>query len=181
MVVIVLLFTIFEAQWFYLIDYDKVANECRTTSETTRKFADIYKHFDALFYAYLPIGLMVVFNTAILVKFGFVKQQTQENKVSNFSLSKVAKGTTIMLVVTSFLSIILTLPYAIFYNMQLSMSTYVYAIVLLLLYCNHSFDIIVYGFTSSQFRRELLKLCPCRKKIRKIQPFNASQLDQSNL
>ena len=163
MVVLVVFFCLFEAQWFYIVGFSKETNECKSVTETAIKMSKVYKHFDAILYSYLPIGLMTIVNVAITGKLLFSKLGSNQNVSS--SLSKAAKGITIMLLGTSLMFIILTLPYAVMYSVHADMSTYGYTFILLLLYCNHSFNIIIYSIGNTQFKKEVFKLFCCGKFI----------------
>ena len=67
-----------------------------------------------------------------------------------------------MLIWVSILFITCTLPYAIIYSIDSNLSTYVYAFQAILVYINHSVNIIVYSITNSQFNKELRKLIGCK-------------------
>ena len=175
MVIVVVFFAIFECQWFYIISHAEKTNKCLVTSESKVKMANIYKYFDAIFYSYLPIGSMVITNTLIIIKLVIEKRRKQNSQRS--SLSKAAHSVTIMLLGTSLLFIVLTMPYAILYNINTDMSTYVYAMVFILVYSNHSLNIIVYTATNSQFRKEMIKLCCCKKRVM-IYPINVKNISQ---
>ena len=61
------------------------------------------------------------------------------------------------------LFVVCTLPYAVMYQVHLDISTYSYAVIILLMYTNHSTNIIVYTVTNIQFRRELTKMFSWRR------------------
>ena len=117
------------------------------------------KYFDSFIYSYLPIVFMTLFNVAIILKLTLARFQ---NKTESSSLSKAAKGITVMLIGVSILFITCTLPYAIIYSIDSNLSTYVYAVQAILVYINHSVNIIVYSITNSQFNKELRKLIGCK-------------------
>ena len=111
------------------------------------------------FYSYLPIAFMTLFSVAIILKLTLARFQ---NKTESSSLSKAAKGITVMIIGVSILFITCTLPYAIIYSIDSNLSTYVYAVQAILVYINHSVNIIVYSITNSQFNKELRKLIGCK-------------------
>ena len=174
MVTVVVFCTIFECQWFYIIDHAETTNKCMATS------TDIYKYFDAIFYSFLPIGSIVIANTLIIIKLVIEKRRKQNPQSAKSSLSKAANSVTTMLLGTSLLFIVLTMPYAILYNIHSDMSTYVYAIIFILVYSNHSLNVIVYTLTNSQFRKEMIKLCCCKKRVM-VYPINVMNISHLNV
>ena len=106
---------------------------------------------------------MSVCNSAIIFKLLHTKYKNiDNNKTGNVSLTKAAKRITIMLVSVSVSFIVCTLPYAVLYQVDLNVSTYSYVVIILLMYTNHSVNIIVYYVSNSQFRRELRKMFCCK-------------------
>ena len=180
MVTVVVFCTIFECQWFYIIDHAETTNKCMATSEGKEKMANIYKYFDAIFYSFLPIGSMVIANTLIIIKLVIEKRRKQNPQSAKSSLSKAANSVTTMLLGTSLLFIVLSMPYAILYNIHSDMSTYVYAIIFILVYSNHSLNVIVCTLTNSQFRKEMIKLC-CYKKRVMVYPINVMNISHFNV
>ena len=176
---VVVFFTIFELQWFYIIDHAETTNKCMATSVSKEKLASVYKYFDAIFYSYLPIGSMVITNTLIIIKLVVEKRRKQNPQLAKSSLSKAAHSVTIMLLGTSLLFIVLTMPYAILYKLNSDMSTYDYAIIFIFVYSNHSFNVIVYTLTNSQFRKEMIKLCFCKKRVM-VYPINVMHITKFN-
>lgn len=156
MVVLVIFFVLFNFQWFFMIGYDEDTNTCVAQTNSSLKLTSIYKHFDAAFYSYIPISLMVIFNTAIISKLLIAKQASDSKNIS--SMSKAATGATFMLVGTSILFIILTLPYAIVYTVNSNMSSVGYGLIMAGVYCNHAVNFYLYTLTNSQIRRETLRL-----------------------
>ena len=92
-------------------------------------------------------------------------KSTDTNKSGNVSLTKAAKRITIMLVSVSVLFIVCTLPYAVVYQVDLNVSTYSYTVIILLMYTNHSVNIVVYYTTNNQFRKELRKMICCKVQV----------------
>ena len=162
MIALVVIFILFDAQWFYIINAKESASgsvSCTTTSDFAASYNNLYKYFDSFIYSYLPIAFMTLFNVTIILKLTLARFQ---NKTESSSLSKAAKGITVMLIGVSILFITCTLPYAIIYSIDSNVSTYVYAVQAILVYINHSVNIIVYSITNSQFNKELRKLVGCK-------------------
>ena len=162
MIALVVIFILFDAQWFYIINAKESSSgsaSCTTTSDFAASYNNLYKYFDSFIYSYLPIAFMTLFNVAIILKLTLARFQ---NKTESSSLSKAAKGITVMLIGVSILFITCTLPYAIIYSIDSNLSTYVYAVQAILVYINHSVNIIVYSITNSQFNKELRKLIGCK-------------------
>ena len=177
MIALVVTFTLFDARWFYIINAKESASgsvSCTTTSIFAASYNDLYKYFDSLIYSYLPIAFMTLFNVAIILKLALARFQ---NKTESSSLSKAAKGITVMLIGASVLFITCTLPYAIVYSIDSNLSTYVYAVQAILVYINHSVNIIVYGITNGQFNKELRKLVGCKRN--KIESTSTNQLSMN--
>lgn len=175
MLVLIIVFLVFEAQWFYIINIKTLASgdkTCTTTSSTATRYNDVYKYIDSVIYSYVPITVMGLVNIAIIGKLLHARFKHRDDKSGPSSLSKAAKGITIMLIGASLLFITCTLPYAIIYEIDSNMSTYIYAVTALLVYVNHSINIIVYSFTNNQFRKELKRLLGC--KVNTVEPSTAS-------
>ena len=101
------------------------------------------------------------------------KKTADNNEIGNMSLSKAAKGITIMLISVSVLFIVCTLPYAVIYQVRIDVSTYSYAVIILLMYTNHSVNIIVYSFTNKQFKKEMQRmLFRCNVNSNRVMPFS---------
>ncbi len=172
MAVVVLFFSIFDALWFKMVEYNAQENDCQISLEEQNMYR-IYKYVDATFYSYLPIGLMVCSNTAIVTKVLMSRYSTSQSNLNNSALSKAANSVTLMLVGTCSLFIIFTLPYAIIYSADSNMSTYTYATILILLYSNHAFNFVVYILGNSQFRKEFVRLF-LGKRLTQVTPFTES-------
>ena len=109
---------------------------------------------------------MFLCNTAIVIKLILTKYQSiGANKNRNVTLTKATKCITIMLVSVSVLFIVCTLPYAVLYNLDIDVFTYPYTVIILLMYTNHSVNIIVYCTTNNQFRKELCNMFCCKDQL----------------
>ena len=156
---LVVVLLLFESQLLFIVDEVKGEDnstfvDCGPASNSKFSF-EIYKHMDSVLYSYLPITVMVTCNIGIIVK--LISAKRGSKTVSN-ALSKGAKRITIMLVGISILFVVCTLPYAVMYQVHLDVSTNFYAVIILLMYTNHSVNIIIYAVTNIQFRRELTKM-----------------------
>ena len=175
-VALVIIFLVFETQVFFIIDDIEGTNgtivDCGPTGSTKSTF-EVYKHLDSILYSYFPFAVMSICNVAIIIKLLMAKHKS---KPDSTALSKGAKRITIMLVSVSVLFIICTLPYAVLYQVNLDVSTYSYTLIILLMYTNHSVNIIVYYVTNSQFRRELRKMF-CYKVNSQVHP----SMDESTM
>ena len=112
---------------------------------------------------------MFIFNTAIIFKLYQAKKENKENRAGSVTLSKAATGVTIMLVCVSIMFIVFTMPYAIVFHSGIDTGTYKYAVILQLMYLNHSVNIVVYSLTNSRFKKEMIKVL-CFWKKNSIQP-----------
>ena len=161
---LVVVFLLFESQLLFIVDGVKGEDnstvvDCGPATNYKSSF-EIYKHMDSLLYSYLPITVMIVCNIGIITKLVLAKTG---KKTEGNALSKGAKRITVMLIGVSILFVVCTLPYAVLYQVHLDISTYSYAIIISLMYTNHSTNIIVYTVTNIQFRRELTKMLSWNK------------------
>ncbi len=156
---LVLVFVVFEAQLFFVIDAVRDGSgaivDCGPAASAPNYFT-IYNHMDSVLYSYLPLTVMFVCNIAIVAK--LLRAKFSSDKSSANTLSKGARRITAMLVSVSAFFVVCTLPFAVLFQLHISRSTYSYAAILLLMYTNHSLNIIIYTVTNSQFRREIWRL-----------------------
>ena len=159
---IVTVLFIYEAQAFFTISFDSAHGRlaCIAISDS---YLEFYEITDSLLYSYFPLTVLFLCNIAIIIKLLVSKYKSGENEASGTSLSKAAVNITVMLVSACILFIVCTMPYAVLYQVKIDVSTYSYAAFILLMYTNHSVNIIVYWFTNSQFRREVLRLFCCAR------------------
>ena len=132
---LVVVFLLFESQLFFIVDGVKGEDnstvvDCGPASNSKSSF-EIYKHMDSVLYSYLPITVMLVCNIGIISKFILAKTG---KKTEGNALSKGAMRITVMLVGVSILFVVCTLPYAVMYQVHLDISTYSYAVIILLMY-----------------------------------------------
>ena len=144
---LVVVFLLFESQLFFIVDGVKGEDNstvvvCGPASNSKSSF-EIYKHMDSVLYSYLPITVMLVCNIGIISKFILAKTG---KKAEGNALSKGAMRITVMLVGVSILFVVCTLPYAVMYQVHLDISTYSYAVIILLMYTNHSILLQIFSF-----------------------------------
>ena len=157
MVTLFLCFSAFDAQWFFIFGYEESTNKCYVTTKAEDLFK-VYNQIDAALYSYIPISSMIVFNTAIVVKLFFAKKSGNQS-----SLSKAARGATMMLVGTCIIFVVLTIPKASMYKVSSGLSTYLHVFITLLMYTNHTINILVYTLSNSQFRKEARNFFGCKR------------------
>ncbi len=164
-------FIIFDGQWFFTTTV--VGLKCIMINEKLTRYFKTYLYMHSAFYSYIPLSLMFIFNTAIILKL-CVARYKKKNDTGNVTLSKAAKGVTSMLVGTSVLFILLTMPHAILFDpgMQADFSGLSRAIVILLMYLNHAINIVAYSFGNRRFRKEMLHLL-CSWRGSSIQPLES--------
>ncbi len=125
-------------------------------NEETTKYQKIYLNIDDTLYSYLPMSFMFIFNTLIVIKLLMVKWENRLGETgSNVTLSKAATGVTIMLICTAIMFILLTLPYVIVYKSVNNVSSLAYTAALLLMYGNHSGNILIYSSANSRFKKAM--------------------------
>ncbi len=165
-------FTIFESQWFFIIK-DNGSGSCIMINSNTRKYLKTYLKIDATLYSYLPLSFMFIFNSLIIGKLLWAKRKSRNGQVDSLALSKAATGVTVMLVSVSVMFIVFTLPYVIVYKAVNNVSSIAYAVALLLMYVNHSANIIIYSSANSIFKRALKQSvlsCCNRGKVKPSEP-----------
>ncbi len=164
--IIILVWAIFESQWFFLVkkvddgvyiwcDYDYTnANE---------KYFEFYAVFDSCVYSFIPCIFVLIFNVSIITKLMLAKFKSGSDSSQN-TLSKTAINTSILLLSVSISFLILTIPSSITWIMReldFSLDPAVYAITTFLFYVNHGLNAAMYCFCGSKFRKEALKLLCC--------------------
>ena len=173
---LLLIFTLFELHLFFTINFENDSGRlaCVTISSS---YSQIFHVLDSVLYSYLPLTVMLACNIAIVLKLLLAKYKktTDNNEIGNMSLSKAAKGITVMLISVSVLFVICTLPYAVIYQVQIDVSTYSYAVIILLMYTNHSVNIIVYSFTNKQFKKEMQRMLYCSFNSSRVMPFGIGE------
>ena len=171
-----LTFILFEMHLFFTINFENDSGRlaCVTISSS---YSHVFHVLDSVLYSYLPLTVMLACNIAIVLKLLLAKYKktTDNNEIGNMSLSKAAKGITVMLISVSVLFVICTLPYAVIYQVQIDVSTYSYAVIILLMYTNHSVNIIVYSFTNKQFKKEMQRMLYCSFKSSRVMPFSIGE------
>ena len=162
---LLLIFTVYEAQVFFIIGFKDGDGRlgCIAMSDFNLK---VYQLSDSILYSYIPLIIMFLCNTAIIIKLILTKYQSiGASNNRNLSLTKATTRITIMLVSVSVLFITCTLPYAVVYQIDLDRSTYLYTIIIVLMYTNHSVNFIVYYATNNQFRKELHNMFCCKDQL----------------
>ena len=173
---LLLIFTLFELHLFFTINFENDSGRlaCVTISSS---YSHVFHVLDSVLYSYLPLTVMLACNIAIVLKLLLAKYKktTDNNEIGNMSLYKAAKGITVMLISVSVLFVICTLPYAVIYQVQIDVSTYSYAVIILLMYTNHSVNIIVYSCTNKQFKKEMQRMLNCSCNSSRVMPFSIGE------
>ena len=116
---------------------------------------------DALINAYVPFVVMIMCNTAIIVKLRSKKKTTGKG------LSKAGKQATIMLLCVTFVFIILTFPVNIYFQIAgsaLDSKPIVLVICANMFFVNSSVNALLYMSSGSKYREGLRKTFRCFRK-----------------
>ena len=114
-----------------------------------------------VFYALLPIVVMILANAAIIYKLMYIKYKGISH--TNESVSKSSTRGSVMVVTVSLAFIILTSPRAIdnAVGFELSVNPFSAFFVVSMQYLNHSINAILYCIFGEKFRKELFTVMPC--------------------
>ena len=135
------------------------------------KYCYVTKHFNyflmlnTLFYALVPIVIMLLANVAIISKLMYMKYKGISR--TNESVSKSSTRGSVMVITVSFAFIILTSPRAVDSRIKLKLSSNPFGriFVVSMQYLNHSINGILYCIFGEKFRNELRKIMlSCGKK-----------------
>ena len=137
------------------------------------KYCDITKHrnyfimLNTLFYALVPIFIMLLTNAAIICKLMYIKYKGMSHK--NESVSKSSTRGSVMVVTVSLAFIILTSSRVVdnVFRLKITLSHLHNLFTATMMYLNHSINGIPYCIFGEKFRTELGKvMLLCRKKSR---------------
>ena len=116
---------------------------------------------DTMFYAFVPIVVMILANSTIIYKLMYIKYKGISH--TNESVSKSSTRGSVMVVTVSLAFIILTCPLAIdnAVGFELSANLFGSIFVVSTQYLNHSINGVLYCIFGEKFRTELSKVMPC--------------------
>ena len=150
-------------------------------------YRPITHHSFPLLYSFIPSLVMMVVNSAIVVKLFKAKcanTQRQGTESTNQALSKAAARGTAMLLIVSFTFIILTGPTAIILYFDLDLHIYATLVILLCSALNHAINAVLYCVVGARFRMELfgvVRFCKRRKWCDICVFLNVNPLTAGNL
>ena len=131
-------------------------------------YRSITDHSLPLLYSFIPCLIMIVVNSAIVMKLFKAKcenRQHQGTESTNQALSKAATRGTAMLLIVSFTFIILTGPTAVILYLDLDIHIYVFLVTFLCSALNHAINAVLYCVVGARFRMELFGvLCFCKQR-----------------
>ena len=126
----------------------------------------IFRLTDSVLYAFGPFSIMIIINSAIVIKFMLARRRNTQGGTQSTSqaLSKVATRGTAMLVTVSVMFILLTGPLAMGTTLEMQFHPMVQILVFTVpQYLNHSINAVLYSIVGTRFRTELMKvLCYCK-------------------
>ena len=137
---------------------------------------------DTVFYAVLPIVVMILTNVAIICKLMEIKYKEMSH--TNESVSKSSTRGSVMVVTVSLAFIILTSPRAVDSALKQYISGYPFGslFIITMMYINHSINRILYCIFGEKFRNEFLKIMPCcKKKIVRSRSISSSMCSVSTV
>ena len=131
-------------------------------------YRSIADHSFPLLYSLIPFVIMIIVNSAIVMKLfkaKFANTQHQGTGSPNQALSKAATRGTAMLLIVSFTFILLTGPMATILYFDLDVNFYAFLVVSLSSAFNHSINALLYCVVGKRFRTELVAvLCFCKRR-----------------
>ena len=160
----------------YPVDYGLI-----TVCFVQDDFWSIFWHFTASIYSFVPFGVMILMNSAIIFKFIVAKYRSSQNtgtQSTSQALNKAVTRGTVVLLTVSTMFIILTGPMAIGTYLNRVYPLYVQVFVMIVpQYLNHSINGVLYCIVGTKFRNELISLI-CRRDKKK--PSNQTELSTKN-
>ena len=163
------IFVAFNLQFFFITKKyeDSVGKYCHYGNASREYLSTLFSIIVATMYSYVPFGLMVLSNLAIIYKFVRVKWKNRQGNTDSTSqaLSKSASTSIVLLLTVSFVFIILTSPIlianAVWPNSTIPIL--IFKSLLAIQYSNHGINGILYCVVGSRFRNELKSLLRCSK------------------
>lgn len=129
----------------------------------------LWSKLNLIIYNYIPFSIMVILNGMVIYQL-IARKRTRviaNSRVSHRSIS-------ITLIITAGLLIIMTIPVNIAYAYFGGSSSQLLLILLdEAVYTYHSFSILIYLFSFTEFRKEFIRMI-LRKNHRRIQPMGAN-------
>ena len=126
----------------------------------------IFRLTDSVLYSFGPFSIMIIMNSAIIIKFILAKRRSSHSNTESTSqaMSKAATRGTAMLVTVSVMFILLTGPLAIGTALEMQFHPMVQILVFTIpQYLNHSINGVLYCVVGTRFRKELMNaLCCCK-------------------
>ena len=128
------------------------------------KHSGFIEIMDTVFYALVPIVVMLIANATIMSKLMYIKYKGISH--TNQSVSKSSTRGSVMVVTVSLAFIILTSPRAMDSGLEFKFSVNPFGrlFIITMQYLNHTINGILYCIFGEKFRNELLKLKPCCRK-----------------
>ena len=154
-----IVFFIFDCQWFFAINATKDPFGTLYCQIKDEHYRHIFPYIDSALYTFIPACLMLILNSAIILKL-----MLKTGMTGGKGTSKIAKQGTLMLLMVTTVFIILTMPAGICW---LSMydshnAPLLYAISFLLHMLNHSINALLYIVSGSKYREGVRGLFICR-------------------
>ena len=126
----------------------------------------IFRLTDSVLYSFGPFFIMIIMNSAIIIKFILAKRRSAQGSTESTSqaMSKAATRGTAMLVTVSVTFMLLTGPLAIGTALEMQFHPMVQILVFTIpQYLNHSINGVLYCVVGTRFRKELTNvLCCCK-------------------
>ena len=154
-----IVFLIFDGKFFVVVNATKDQFGTLYCQIKDQDYRHIFPYIDSALYTFIPASLMIMLNSAIILKLIF-KTDISISK----GTSKMAKQGTLMLLMVTTVFIILTMPASIYwlsmYNTHHAPLLYVISFLLHML--NHNINALLYIVSGSMYREGVRRLFRCR-------------------
>ena len=169
------IFFIYNIQWFFTLEmvYVKRLNWTRCQIVNAPEFLKLHwRDIDAAIASYIPMGLMLVFNLAIITLLWRNRRTNLSIGATSKDMSKIAKQVTLMLLAVTWVFIILKSPVAIYLHIvgihirkyPVTMSTLTNFV-----YINSSINSFLYMLSGSKYRERAIAMfiCSWKRNVKK--------------
>ena len=166
----VILFIALNLHWFFTLEKNYVKKldwvRCQVTN-ASEFFKLHWRDFDAMIASYIPIALMIIFNSAIVILLCINRGNSLGVGSTSRDMSKIAKQVTVMLLTVTWVFITLKLPVAIYLHVvgiHIRTDPISQSILTNLVYVNSSINAFLYMFSGSKYRETMLVMLRCCSK-----------------
>lgn len=151
--------------------FNNISVDCMVTIEGDFGFymEKVYGWIDASIYSFIPVISLILMNSLIMMKIFRSKNDLQNISTVPLNKKTAEKQITIMMLSTTTMFLILTMPLAAVVVLRSTLPTnsippLVWSIVILMEFLNHAVNVMMYMIFSQQFRTHTLNLLTCNRQ-----------------